>query len=536
MPYGIDSAVWRRLPPDDREAIAAESNAQPSAPGASVPVAPVPASPAPPPNLSGASSRGDTPTQPSKFPVVTAVATAKPAPKKPPVKNASRPSAQAKPTGPEATWTLASREAELGRILAVSDAAARDVPPARVTAQRHPKLHPTAAPLQAKTKPAERNKPQPVTLTKPAPRPNGPQRTLAKVAPQAPGTKKPTPRVKLQSEHHPQMQHKAANRTQGDASGDALHHQTRDAAPASARQDQHQEVRNEPRHGDSKTKASVRRFVDVPLSLHELQKLRDSSHDKRAVANIRTARRSWNLLVEPVVDKYGQTSPEALKAKLSWEQINSRRMPVTQVLQAVGESGRAEAGFASVAARIVKGAGKVGGPLGVVSGAAELISPSEGGWKGVVDRVGGGVSVAGGATEALIALQLITVPGLGEAVLIVGAGFAIWSLANLAVDERHAIVNAIKTSGTAIARTAEETARVVQARPALFFGPAREIAKLAWDHHTSIGAVAADGIRAGEHITGDMIDGFKAGAEELASGAEDVGKAIATSIGWLTGG
>jgi len=114
MPYGIDPALWRRLPPEDQVAIAAEVTGTSAAIGGyapapastATPVHPAtPASSAPPPNLSsGTTSRTDAT---GSYPAAQTVTV----PTKPPVT----------PPSPGTGWTLASREAQVGRVADATD-------------------------------------------------------------------------------------------------------------------------------------------------------------------------------------------------------------------------------------------------------------------------------------------------------------------------------------------------------------------------------------------------------------------------------
>jgi hypothetical protein len=95
--YGVPSDLWRRLPPDDQAAVRAGAMGVP--PPAIGGYAPAPATPAPPPNLAapGTSRTGPSGEYPAAKPVTTSTAAA------------TNP-------GRLAGWTLASREARVGRV------------------------------------------------------------------------------------------------------------------------------------------------------------------------------------------------------------------------------------------------------------------------------------------------------------------------------------------------------------------------------------------------------------------------------------
>jgi hypothetical protein len=108
-PYGIDAALWRMLPPEDQVAIAAAVTGSGQAIGGyapaptptAAPAAPsVPASSAPPPNLSSGTTSRTAGT--GDYPVAQVVTN----PTTPPLT----------PPSPGTRWTLASREAQVGRV------------------------------------------------------------------------------------------------------------------------------------------------------------------------------------------------------------------------------------------------------------------------------------------------------------------------------------------------------------------------------------------------------------------------------------
>lgn len=253
---------------------------------------------------------------------------------------------------------------------------------------------------------------------------------------------------------------------------------------------------------------------------------------KRA-ADVRIASQSWKTLVGPVAKKYGPRSPEALKAKLAWEQLNARRMPVTLALKAIGQT-EGSAADMRVVARLFGKAGRILTPVGVVTGAWQVWHPDHRGPRGVVDRVAGATSVALPFAEAAVALELIAVPGVGECVMVIGAGVALWSLGNLAYDQRRAIEHAFRTSGKFIVRTSEKTGKVLEANPGILLGPPGELAKLAWDHRSGIGAVAAKTVHAGEHIGEDMVHAAEWGYDETIAGLGAAKKAISSVEHWVT--
>lgn len=166
-PYGIDAALWRMLPPEDQAAIAAEvtgtstaiggyaSNPPSAAAPAPLPVA-TPASSAPPPNLSSGTTSRTNAT--GDYPVAQIVAVPTKAPVTPP--------------NPGTGWTLASQEAQIGRLGVATAAAIADeddvlvLPGPRlprytaVTPVVVPAASPTAAPTLPPRAPAVTSQPK----------------------------------------------------------------------------------------------------------------------------------------------------------------------------------------------------------------------------------------------------------------------------------------------------------------------------------------------------------------------------------------
>lgn len=79
-------------------------------------------------------------------------------------------------------------------------------------------------------------------------------------------------------------------------------------------------------------------------------------------------------------------------------------------------------------------AGPILAPLGIYSGIRDMFDPGHEGWRGVGDRIAGGLGVIGGAGSILIAVGAVANP-VGVAVL-VGAGVIAggWALGNMIAD------------------------------------------------------------------------------------------------------
>lgn len=83
--------------------------------------------------------------------------------------------------------------------------------------------------------------------------------------------------------------------------------------------------------------------------------------------------------------------------------------------------------------------GRVFGPLGIYSGIQDMIDPPHDGWRGVGDRVAGGLGVIGGAGMTALALGATLNPVGLTVVGVAAAGSALWAAGNAIWDNREAI-------------------------------------------------------------------------------------------------
>lgn len=109
------------------------------------------------------------------------------------------------------------------------------------------------------------------------------------------------------------------------------------------------------------------------------------------------------------------------------------------------------AGFLGKLGTVGKIGGGALGVLGIVSGVQSMIDPEHDGWRGVGDRIAGGLSVVGGAGGLAVALgagAMLGPVGLGV-VAVAGAGAALWTLGNAVYDNWDSITefagNAVDT-------------------------------------------------------------------------------------------
>lgn len=98
-------------------------------------------------------------------------------------------------------------------------------------------------------------------------------------------------------------------------------------------------------------------------------------------------------------------------------------------------------GFFGTMGKAGRFAGGALGALGVVTGIKDMIAPPHDGWRGVGDRIAGGLSVIGGAGSMAVMLgagAALGPVGLGV-VAVAGAGAALWTAGNAIVDNWDSI-------------------------------------------------------------------------------------------------
>src|SRR5690606_2477077 len=83
--------------------------------------------------------------------------------------------------------------------------------------------------------------------------------------------------------------------------------------------------------------------------------------------------------------------------------------------------------------------GRVFGPLGVVTGIMDIVNPPHDGWRGIGDRVAGGLGVVGGVGLTALALGATLNPVGLAGVGVAAAGAALWTAGNAIWDNREAI-------------------------------------------------------------------------------------------------
>jgi hypothetical protein len=234
---------------------------------------------------------------------------------------------------------------------------------------------------------------------------------------------------------------------------------------------------------------------------HEIGEAAGHGKEVRAKANEKIAKTSYDHLVAPVAKKYGPKSKEALKAKLEWEEINSKRMPIKDALKAIGQEDAAGAAAdAAIFAKALKGASK---GLTVVGAGADVYDLAT--THSNKDRALDAVSLLDTLAAAGVAVGLISTAA-GPAIVVVGAGIAIYELSSLAYEYRHQIEHAL-VSGT----------KYMLDHPWLFAGPAGEAVYETYKHWGDIAHEA-------EQIAKDAWDLGKAGLHDVEKG-----------IGWVGG-
>lgn len=99
------------------------------------------------------------------------------------------------------------------------------------------------------------------------------------------------------------------------------------------------------------------------------------------------------------------------------------------------------AGFLGKLGGVARFLGGAGGVLGIVGGISDMISPPHDGWRGVGDRIAGGLSVVGGAGGMAVALgagAMLGPVGLGV-VAAAGIGAGLWAAGNAIYDNWDSI-------------------------------------------------------------------------------------------------
>lgn len=86
-----------------------------------------------------------------------------------------------------------------------------------------------------------------------------------------------------------------------------------------------------------------------------------------------------------------------------------------------------------------KTGGRILGPLSIATGIYDMINPSHDGWRGVGDRIAGGLSVVSGVGVTALALGATLNPVGLTVVAAAGAGAALWTAGNMIWDNREAI-------------------------------------------------------------------------------------------------
>ena len=101
------------------------------------------------------------------------------------------------------------------------------------------------------------------------------------------------------------------------------------------------------------------------------------------------------------------------------------------------------AGFLGKLGGVGRFLGGAGGVLGIVGGISDMINPPHDGWRGVGDRIAGGLSVVGGAGGLAVALgagAALGPVGLGV-VAVAGVGAGLWAAGNAIYDNWDSITS-----------------------------------------------------------------------------------------------
>lgn len=105
--------------------------------------------------------------------------------------------------------------------------------------------------------------------------------------------------------------------------------------------------------------------------------------------------------------------------------------------------------------------GRVFGPLGVVTGIMDIVDPPHDGWRGVGDRVAGGLGVVGGVGLTALALGATLNPVGLTVVGVAAAGAALWTAGNAIWDNREAIGDFVSDVGGHVGNAVESAGEVI---------------------------------------------------------------------------
>lgn len=151
-----------------------------------------------------------------------------------------------------------------------------------------------------------------------------------------------------------------------------------------------------------------------------------------------------DLLANPAVTAVSTGVSAALAAMKGWKGIQQIRD--LRAYQQALRDGRMRAPLRiadRMGSRALGMLGRVGGrvfgPLGVVTGIMDIVNPPHDGWRGVGDRVAGGLGVVGGVGLTALALGATLNPVGLTVVGVAAAGAALWTAGNAIWDNREAI-------------------------------------------------------------------------------------------------
>lgn len=164
-----------------------------------------------------------------------------------------------------------------------------------------------------------------------------------------------------------------------------------------------------------------------------------------------------DLLSNPIVGVGSAISAVASAGGAAWKMFKQGRSlanlaraidtagDAAQSAQAFIRSGMIDdaAGFLGKLGGVGRFLGGAGGLLGIVGGINDIINPSHDGWRGVGDRIAGGLSVVSGAGGLAIALgagAALGPVGLGV-VAVAGLGAGLWAAGNAIYDNWDSITS-----------------------------------------------------------------------------------------------
>lgn len=170
-----------------------------------------------------------------------------------------------------------------------------------------------------------------------------------------------------------------------------------------------------------------------------------------------------DLLANPLTAVAGTLSAVGGAGGAAWKAFRQGRslLSLHTAANTVGDAARSAqtflrsgmledaAGFLGRLGGVGRFLGAAGGVLGIAGGLSDMIDPPHDGWRGVGDRIAGGLGVVGGAGGLALALgagAMLGPVGLGV-VAVAGVGAGLWAAGNAVYDNWDSITSFVGDVG-----------------------------------------------------------------------------------------